>query len=333
MNNKFVGFAALKAAVTIEQVLERYGLLTSLRRSGDSLSGPCPLHGGHNATQFRVSLSKNCFNCFGDCHRGGSIVDFVSLKERVGIRDAALLLQDWFHVQPNRSNVQQRPPANGESRAEPGENQPLGFTLDDLDWKHPYLKERGLNDESMRVFRLGYCRHGLLAGRIAIPIHNAHGELIAYCGRWPGEPPAPEPKYKLPRGFRKSLELFNLHRAKEADARLPLVVVDGFFDCIKVRQAGHRRVVSLMGSTLSAAQQELIERTVGPGGRVVILFDEDDAWRKCRAEARERLSELLEVRVVRFGLEGQQPDNIVPERLLELIQHAASSAEEEPCPA
>jgi DNA primase len=179
----------------------------------------------------------------------------------------------------------------------------------------------------MRVFRLGYCRHGLLAGRIAIPIHNARGELIAYCGRWLGEPPVPEPKYKLPRGFRKSLELFNLHRAKQADARLPLVVVEGYFGCMRVWQAGHRRVVALMGSSLSASQQELIERTAGPGGRVIILFDEDEAGRKGRAEARERLSELLEVRAPSLGHEGTQPEHIAPDTLLELIQQAASAEE------
>jgi len=179
----------------------------------------------------------------------------------------------------------------------------------------------------MRVFRLGYCRNGLLAGRIAIPIHNGKGELVAYAGRWPGTPPEPEPKYKLPRGFRKSLELFNLHRAKQADARLPLVVVEGYFGCMAVRQAGHRRVVALMGSSLSAAQQELIERTVGPGGKVILLFDEDEAGRKGRAEARERLNELLEVRAPSLGREGMQPEHIAPDALLELIQQAASGEE------
>ena len=58
------------------------------------------MHGGHNPTQFRVSLDRDCFICFGDCNRGGSIVDFVSLKERVGIREAAPRLEDVFiHLQ------------------------------------------------------------------------------------------------------------------------------------------------------------------------------------------------------------------------------------------
>ena len=84
--------------MTIEQVLERYGILEKLKRSGDSLSGACPLHGGKNPTAFRASVSRNCWICFGDCHCGGSIVDFVSRMEQVGIRDAGLLLQGWFNL-------------------------------------------------------------------------------------------------------------------------------------------------------------------------------------------------------------------------------------------
>ncbi len=327
MNNgeKFVGFAALKQSVSMVQVLDRYGLLEGLRRSGDSLSGACPIHAGHNAMQFRVSLSKNCWICFGDCHTGGSIVDFVSRKEGVGIRDAALLLQDWFKVLPDANGHNGRnghKPPNRVSTAAPlppgGHNRPLGYTLGPLDGDHPYLRARGLSPETIATFGLGYCSRGRLSGWVAIPIHNAAGKLVAYAARWPGEPPADTPKYLLPRGFRKSLELFNLHRALAADARLPLVVVEGFFGCLHVWQAGHRRVVSLMGSMLSQAQEELVIRTVG-AGRVVLLLDEDEAGRKGRAEARERLARSVAVRVARFEVEGGQPDRLPPGKLLELL--------------
>ena len=61
--SRFVDFKAVKAAVTMEQVLQHYGLLDRFKRGADSLSGPCPIHQGTNPTQFRVSLSKNCWNC------------------------------------------------------------------------------------------------------------------------------------------------------------------------------------------------------------------------------------------------------------------------------
>ena len=146
-----------------------------------------------------------------------------------------------------------------------------------LDHDHPYLCERGLSPETIAMFGVGYCSRGMLTGWIAIPIHNVEGKLVAYAGRWPGDPPERTPKYRLPRGFRKSLELFNLHRAMMTDAGQPLVVVEGFFGCMNVWQAGHRRVVALMGSMLSRAQEELIVDAAGSGSKVILLLDEDEA--------------------------------------------------------
>jgi len=254
-------------------------------------------------------------------------VDFVSHKERIGIREAALLIQDWFNVQPRVSGTNgwngHKPPNRVPASApEPpaGNNRPLGFTLRPLDGDHPYLHERGLSKETVMTFGLGYCGHGMLAGWIAIPIHNVAGKLVAYAGRWPGETPQNVSKYKLPRGFRKSLELFNLHRAMMADASRPLVVVEGFFGCMNVWQAGHRRVVALMGSMLSQPQEELIANAVGSAGKAILLFDEDEAGRKGRAEARDRLARSINVEVVRFSAEGMQPDRFPAAKLLELLR-------------
>jgi DNA primase len=325
-SEKFIGFNALKQSVSMAQVLARYGLLDGLHRSGDDLSGACPIHSGHNRQQFRVSLSKNCWICFGDCHAGGSIVDFVSRKEQIGIRDAALLIQDWFGLRvganvPNANGT--RLPA-GISAAAPnppnGNNLPLGFSLRPLDVKHPYLHARGLTPATITRFGLGYCSRGTLNGWIAIPIHNRAGKLVAYAGRWPGEPPNGRPKYRLPKGLSKSLELFNLHRVWERDSREALVVVEGFFGCMMVWQAGYRCVVSLMGSMLSETQEELIVNAVGSGGKVILLFDEDGAGRKARAEASSRLGRTVKVKTVRFDIEGMQPDQLPPETLLNLLQ-------------
>lgn len=322
----FIGFDALKQTVSMVQILDRYGLTERLRRSGDSLTGVCPIHAGHNPSQFRVSLSRNCWICFGDCNGGGSIIDFVSRKEAVGIREAALLIQDWFDVHPR--NGEGAGP-NGQERikqapqvepAGPLANPPLRFTLRDLDGTHPYLAERGLSPETIATFGLGHCRKGSLAGWIAIPIHSHAGVLLAYAVRWPGVPPKDMPKYRLPKGFRKSLELFNVHRASRVDPAQALIVVEGFFGCMKVWQAGFRRVVALMGSMLSRAQEELIVQTAGPDGRVTLMFDEDVAGRKGRAEAKERLSRHLTVDVIRFEAEGTQPDSLPSERLQALLR-------------
>ena len=101
-----------------------------------------------------------------------------------------------------------------------------------------------------------------MKGRIAIPIHDASGTLVAYAGRWPGDPPEGEPKYKLPEGFKKSLVLYNLNRvvAFKANANassrvlLPMIVVEGYWSVFRLHQLGYPNTVALMGSDLSAAQ-------------------------------------------------------------------------------
>src|SRR5277367_5693301 len=95
---KFVDFKAVKAALTMEQVLTHYGLLDSFKRSGDSLSGPCPIHKGSNPTQFRVSISKNVWNCFSECKHGGNTLDFIARMDNVSIHAAALRAVEWFNL-------------------------------------------------------------------------------------------------------------------------------------------------------------------------------------------------------------------------------------------
>jgi DNA primase len=335
--SKFVDFKAVKVAVTMEQVLQHYGLFDQFKRSanGESLSGPCPIHKGTNATQFRVSLTKNCWNCFSGCE-GGNVLDFVAKLENVTLHAAAVKLSEWFDLSA------QQPPSNRkaehpvrEAQAPPADkpakrsnpppaddstpNKPLGFQLENLDLNHPYLTERGLTKESIVDFGLGYCSKGMMTGRIVIPIHNVEGKVVAYAGRWPGEPTGDAPKYKLPTGFRKSLELFNLDRAIKAPTDQPLVIVEGFFDCIKLWQHGVRRVVALMGSSLSPAQEELIRKHTTPHSRVILMFDEDDAGRAAREMIVPKLAERLFVKTHIFGEENQQPENLSADEVQEIL--------------
>jgi len=329
--NQFVDFKAVKAAVSMEQVLQHYGLLDVFKRSGngESLSGPCPIHKGTNPTQFRVSLTKNCWNCFSGCE-GGNILDFVSKMENLKLHAAALRLCEWFSLsteQSPRSRKADRPEREAkespveksvkQNDAPPADdktpNKPLGFRLENLDIDHPYLSERGLDANTIVDFGLGYCAKGMMTGRIAIPIHNSEGKVVAYAGRWPGEPPEETPKYKLPPGFRKSLELFNLDRAIKEPADQPLVIVEGFFACIKLWQYGVRRVVALMGSALSPGQEELIRKHTNSQNRVIVMLDEDEAGRVGRENIAQRLAPWLFVKVHVFGEECRQPEDLSPD--------------------
>src|SRR5260370_40830324 len=94
--SKFVDFRAVKREVSMVQVLEHYGLMSRMHRSGDSVTGACAIHGGNNDTSFRVSVAKNCWNCFSQCGCGGNVLDFVAKKEKVSLLKAANLLVEWF---------------------------------------------------------------------------------------------------------------------------------------------------------------------------------------------------------------------------------------------
>jgi hypothetical protein len=88
--------AQVKALVSLEQVLARYGVLERLRRSGRQLQGRCPIHRGSNSRQFTVDLRKGLWRCFGDCDRGGEAIAFVAAMEGSDAAGAASLMADWF---------------------------------------------------------------------------------------------------------------------------------------------------------------------------------------------------------------------------------------------
>ena len=341
----FVDFKAVKVAITMEQVLQHYSLLEKFKRGTDSLNGPCPIHKGSNPTQFRVSISKNIWNCFSECKHGGNVLDFIEKMEKCSIHAAALKAIEWFNLDPEAmaaSNgkaqsveTEARPPAakpaakpTAAPKATPAPapdnsapNAPLKFRLDKLERSHPYLLEqRGLTPETIVDFGIGFCAKGMMADRIAIPIHNVKGEVVAYAGRFPGEPGEDTPKYKLPAGFRKSQELFNIDRAIKEPADMSLIIVEGFFDAMKLHQHGCRKVVALMGSTLSAAQEELIRQHTNSESHVIIMLDENDAGKAGREDLACRLSKFCFVRVHQFDQPDMEPEHLTAEQVRQFME-------------
>src|ERR1035437_1350686 len=337
--SSFVDFKAVKAAITMEQVLDHYGLLDKFKRGTDSFNGPCPIHKGSNPTQFRVSISKNIWNCFSECKHGGNVLDFIAKMDDVSIHAAALKAIEWFSLDPEAMSADSSQEAEdkGETPTEAAPrpkpvaksapvvenatpNAPLKFRLDKLEREHPYLtQERGLSLETIIDFGVGFCSKGMMAERIAIPIHNVKSEVVAYAGRFPGEPAEDTPKYKLPQGFKKSLELFNLDRASKEPANTPLVIVEGFFGCMKLYQFGCKKVVALMGSTMSAAQEALIEQHTDRHSPVIVMLDEDEAGRTGREDIAVRLAKFVFVKVHTFAEEGQQPDSMSAEEVQQFV--------------
>src|SRR3990172_8702253 len=122
----------------------------------------------------------------------------------------------------------------------------------------------------------------MMRGRIAVPVHDGEGNLVAYAGRWVGKAedlPEGEGKYKLPPKFEKSRVLFNLHRLpRRAVKRVEdVILVEGYFSVFWLHQNGWPNAISVMGSSVSHEQRKLL---VERFDRIRIFFDGDDAGRR-----------------------------------------------------
>lgn len=148
-----------------------------------------------------------------------------------------------------------------------------------------------------------------------IPIRDEKGQLVAYAGRAVnGE----EPKYRFPAGFKKSQVLFNLDRARQTTDR-NVIVVEGFFDALKVHQARYPVVVVLMGCSFSQRQSELL---LGHFASVTLMLDGDDRGR----HAAEAIAQLLRPTVPVHKVElpnHVQPDQLSPAEINVLVGSAS----------
>jgi len=308
MKKNWVDFKKVKESVTFEQVLAHYGI--SLKPAiGDELLGLCPFH-EDTKPSFRVNTKKRVFHCFG-CDAKGNVLDFVVRKESVTIKKAALLVSEWFGVGQEgivavNANISptKSPTRADTAPAEPVEpNKPLKFTLK-VKHDHAYLMERRIEPAVAEAFGVGFCDRGMMKDRIAIPIHDASGQLVAYAGRWvSGELPEGEEKYKLPPGFKKSIVLYNLHRVKGQES---LVVVEGFFSTMRLHTLDVP-AIALMGRSLSEVQEKLLQESGVKA--LTLMLDGDTPGREAQAALLQRLAGKFLVRTVELP-DGAEPDTV-----------------------
>src|SRR5213594_485476 len=143
MKAGWVDFNAIKAAVSVEQVLAHYGI-NWLRRSGDELRGKCPIHpNAEGERTFHVNLEKNLFHCFSCGAKGSGVLELVAALDNISIREAGLKLQNVFVVR--QGSGEKRSAAGPRKDSKPAEkakepeviNPPLTFQLR-VDSSHKY---------------------------------------------------------------------------------------------------------------------------------------------------------------------------------------------------
>lgn len=352
MGNTYIDFGFVKANADFPAVLRHYEI--DMKGKGDQRRALCPFHDDHNPSLSVSDEIPKKFKCF-TCGAEGNILEFVALMEDLdNLRDAATKLgsicdipladpnarrsKGWKNGNGKKWSAQkaadggQAPPpkakasnkakvVSDEPQATEGEetddgaNQPLSFQLK-LDPAHPYLGGRGLSPELIEHFGLGFCARGIMEDRVCIPIHNVDGEVVAYAGRWvDDELPEDTERYKLPPDFRKSLELFNLHRVLALDAE-HVVVVEGYFGAMRLHSL-RIPAVALMGLSISDEQVALLE--AANVRRITVMLDGDDAGRKAAKKVAARCAHSFFTRLVDLP-DDEQPDTVSEDLLLSVSE-------------
>jgi len=291
-------YKRIKQKLSIRTVLAHYNLLNGLRDYGNRLVGPCPVHRGDNSTAFHADLEKNLWNCFTRRH-GGTVIDMIMELEKVTPSQACLIAEKLLGENRNTGMTYSQMA-----------NRILTFRLN-LEVEHLYLDRRNISMRTREYFGIGYCSKGMFAGRICIPIHDENGNLVAYAGRSPN---GREPKYLFPKGFRKSLVIYNYHRISGIKNSRKVVLVEGYFDVFRLFQAGYP-AVALMGSSISKRQKELL---VSLKKFLILMFDGDPAGAECTEKLITALRGKRAFRVVRLG-DGLQPDTLSEEELRKIL--------------
>jgi DNA primase len=346
MKGKWVDFKELRSKLHFAELFAHYHV--ELKIKGDRATGFCPLPGHRrhvgkrHSPSFSANLTKGIFQCFG-CGAKGNVLDFTAYMEGVdpgnatALRAIALKVQERLNLstgdhKPTTADVSAKPTAQmlvvspkseltaGSAEKKRVVNVPIDFELKNLDAAHPYLLSRGLTPKTIAHFGLGFCAKGLMADRIAIPLHAAT-KLIGYAGRLVLDANINDqnPKYRFPGvrerngviyEFRKSLFLYNGHgiTAPVED----MVVVEGFPSVWWLWQHDYPNVVAAMGSSCSPEQAHLICDLVTEGGRVWVIADGDEAGERFAQ------SVLLQVSLYRFCRRVKLADGLQPTDLNEL---------------
>ena len=330
---------------------ELVGSKTDLRRVGSRLTGLCPFH-DERTPSFSVNVQDKLFYCFG-CHAKGDAIGFVEQTEGLDFRESVEFLADRYGVELELENEDPQAEARRRRRErllallDRAARFYDSYLWDSAEARRArdYLAGRGLSEEVLRRFRVGYSpsawdrmllgarqsgfseeelmaaglaqrgRDGRSAfdrfrGRIMFPLADGRGRVLGFGARQMGE--GRGPKYLNTSEneiYHKGRQLFGLDIARAEAARSGrIVVVEGYTDVLALHQAGIREAVAIMGTALT--QEQLAE--VGRAASTLVLaLDADRSGQEAMLRASRLADERgLELRVVEMP-EGTDPAELV----------------------
>jgi DNA primase len=258
------------APAHIKSILKTLGLEIVGETNNDFLCY-CPFHSNRHTSSFSVSREKGAFICFNpSCGEAGTLQElvrrilhknefevlrFISSKETEALENFDELLSEALEDKPIFEQFDQEIL--------------IKLSEDRLNSTEAckYFISRGINDEAMNYFELGYSSN---MNMVTVPVHSPDGMAIGIVGR------SIEGKsFKNSTNLPKSKTLFNVHRAKKIGDHV--IVVESSFDAIRIHQAGFPNVVATLGGFLSTEQHQLLNRYFN---RITIMTDADLAGRQ-----------------------------------------------------
>jgi len=334
-------------AAHVEEVV---GDFVALKKRGARFIGSCPFH-NEKTPSFTVTPALNIYKCFG-CGAAGDSVKFVMEHEKLTYPEALRYLAGKYKIEIEETYTEKKDAgeldeketlytANGFAQKffthyllETEEGRSIGLS---------YFKERGLTEDTIRKFQLGFSpeqenkllksaeqssisfeqlqKAGLATiknnkqvdffrGRVMFPIHSMTGKVLAFGGRVLRKEVMPKymntPETDI---YHKSQILYGISQAKSAIRKLDeCILTEGYMDVVSLAQAGIENAVASSGTSLTPEQVKLIKRLTP---NITILYDGDPAGIKAALRGIDIiLEEDMNVKVVLLP-EPEDPDSYV----------------------
>ena len=346
---------------TIDEIFNRADIVevvsefVSLHKAGVNYKGLCPFH-NEKTPSFVVSPAKGICHCF-SCGKGGNPVHFLMEHEQITFTEALRWLANKYNIPIKEKDV------TPEELMARGHRESL-FIVNEWACKYfqdnlynteegktyglSYFRKRGLRDDIIAKFQLGYClsqsnmmaskatsegyqkeyliETGLCSqrdngtlydkyhGRVIYPVRSLSGKVVAFGGRILGSDSKAAKYINSPESdiYHKSYELYGIHQAKRAiQQKDRCYLVEGYMDVISMHQCGIENVVASSGTSLTEGQIRMIHRFTN---NITVLYDGDSAGIHASLRGINMLlSEGMNVKVLLLP-DGDDPDSFAQKK-------------------
>lgn len=332
----------IRSRIDIGELITEY---VDLKRSGQNLKGLCPFH-SERTPSFMVSPSKQIFHCFG-CNKGGDIFTFIMNYENMTFSDAVSFLADRAGIEVKTTQKISEFKKSQKEKLYSINTEAMNFygnCLQKSGQARSYLKERGIKEEFIEKFSLGFIEnerdalfthlkkqgfdeqdikasglavlydgkyHDFFRFRIIFPIFDIRGKCIAFGGRTLSSSKE-IPKYINSADsvvFRKGENCYGMNFAKNSiNQKGYSIIVEGYFDTIICHQFGFDNAVAPLGTALTNDQLMRIKRF---SDKILLLFDGDSAGVAAAKRSLELIfSEALIAKILLLP-KGEDPDTFL----------------------